>query len=216
VLGLDHAMQILGTVLPQSAPEHIPDLGGWNYAALALFSITQGYLAAVAGAIAAARGKLNIWLVFLSVSSAHIAMDNLWYFLGRFWDVEKIVQYGSKAGISSSKVELVLNGIGPHVEKLLFLSKLTAGMTIPTLIAAGIEHIKWPRALLIMAVGESIRTGTLVILGYRLARSVEHLGFWTQVVALLGGTSVIGAAVYLVQDYMKTASSPSSSMEKRR
>ena len=183
--------------------------GVWDYLLLSIFGLLQGYLAAMLGAVASARGSLDPWLVFLSVSSIHVAADNFWYFLGRAWGVEKAMSLAQKVGFGRESIPDAMEGLELYSARILFLSKLTSGMTIPALIAAGVTGVRWRKAFLIMAIGEAIRTGVIVILGYRLTLSVEHLEFWTQLVAILGGLFVLGLSAHVIRRYAKRASSPS-------
>ncbi len=173
--------------------------GVWSYFLLALLGLTQGYLVAVLGAVAAADGYLDPWMVFASISLGHLAADNAWYFLGRFWNINRIVRYGRKLGVRREYVERVSSKANMPMEKLVFLSKLTSGLTVPMLIIAGMSRLPWVRALIAMTLGEGVRTGALVFLGYHFALSTERLSTWMRVIAILGGLAVLWVFLYYLQ-----------------
>ncbi len=192
---------LLHGFLNQLVSGQVPQLGAWDYLLLALLGLTQGYLVAVLGGVAAVGGFLNPWLVFVSISLAHLTTDNLWYFLGRFWNVDRILRYGRSLGMRQEYVERVDRGMNSDMEKIILLSKLTSGLTIPVIIAAGVARLPWTRAFAVMVLGEGIRTGVLVFLGYWFALSMRQVEGWLQVIALLGGVLVLWIVLYYLRKH---------------
>jgi membrane protein DedA with SNARE-associated domain len=64
-----------------------------------------------------------------------------------------------------------------HAPKFLLMAKLSFGLAIPTLVAAGLTRLSWRKWFPIVFIGETIFTGTLVIVGYfatEALKKVDH------------------------------------------
>ncbi len=68
-----------------------------------------------------------------------------------------------------------------HATRVLFLAKITVSFSIPALIAAGLLRIPWKRWFPYFILGETLWTGSLVLIGYytteamkRVERGVEY------------------------------------------
>ncbi len=180
----------------------IQRLGAWNYVLLALFVLVEGPIATLLGAVAAAAGLLNPYLVFLSASFGNLSADTLWYLLGRSGRIEWLLHYGRILGIRKAHIERFVRDMHTHAVKVLLLAKLTASFAIPALIAAGIARIPWRRTFSIVFVGECIWTGTLVLLGYHFSSSLTRLEEGLQVVAIIGFILVLVLVLHYFQDYL--------------
>jgi membrane protein DedA with SNARE-associated domain len=195
---------LLHAFLNQILSGQTPHPGVWAYFLLALLGLSQGYLIAALGAVASADGLLDPWMVFLSISLGHLAADNVWFFLGRFWGVELLARYGSRIGAGRGHMEAFSQGGSPSIGRLVFLSKLTSGVTIPMLVVAGASRLPWARAFGAMAAGEALRTGIIVFVGYHFALSTERLGTWLQVIALLGSLAVLWLSLRYLRGRMNS------------
>jgi membrane protein DedA with SNARE-associated domain len=77
--------------------------------------------------------------------------------------------------------------------KLLFMAKITNGLIVPTLVAAGYSRIPLKRWLPFVAVGETLVTGTLVAISYyafanmiMVQKGFEYFGLGFSILLLLG------------------------------
>ena len=53
-----------------------------------------------------------------------------------------------------------------HALKILLLAKLSVGMAVPAVLAAGLAQVPWRRWFPIVVTGEILWTGTLLLIGY--------------------------------------------------
>lgn len=155
----------------------LPNFGSWNYALLAILSVLQGPVVPLFGAAAASVGLLRPGLVFLVIIAGNLTSDVLWYLLGRAGKIEWIIRHGKWLGINRQIVERMKLDIYDQAAKLVVLSKLTTGLTAPPLIASGLIRVPIRRWFLPLLIGEVVRTGVLMLIGYFAAESIlkiEH------------------------------------------
>jgi membrane protein DedA with SNARE-associated domain len=152
-----------------SLPLHfskIQPLAAWLYLLLAFLVAVEGPIATLAAAVASSAGYLDPKLVFVSASCGNLSADILWYSLGYLGKIEFLGRYGGWLGIKQENILRLKQGIHDHVGKFLFVAKLTLGLVVPTLIAAGLARVSWRRWIGILVLAESIWTGSLVLAGY--------------------------------------------------
>ena len=147
----------------------------WPYVLLAFLVALEGPLATLGAAIASSTGYLDPRLVFLSACCGNLSADILWYTLGYMGKIELLVRYGGWLGIKKDIIMRLKKDVNDHVGKFLFVAKLTLGLVVPTLIAAGLAHVPWKRWLGLLVIAEFIWTGSLVLAGYYYGQYVLHI-----------------------------------------
>jgi membrane protein DedA with SNARE-associated domain len=162
------------------------DLGLWAYFLLALLVMVEGPVATLAGAVAASAGLMKPVWVFFSAATANLASDILWYTLGYLGKMEWLRRYGGYFGLREQYVHRLNRDIQAHAAKLLFVAKITLGFSIPTLVATGMARVPIRRWILILVIGETLWTGSLVILGYHFGQYITRLERGVEIVALIG------------------------------
>lgn len=176
----------------------IQPLGSLAYILFALLVAVEGPLTTLAGAVAASAGYLNPILVFVSASLGNLAADTLWYSLGYMGKTEWLVKYGSWLGIKESFITRMQTDIHAHIHKILFIAKLTLGLVIPTLIAAGLARVPFKRWFGVLFTAECIWTGSLVIVGYYFGYMIQRIETNLRWISLAGAViSIVLVVVYL-------------------
>lgn len=171
-------------------------LGSWAYLLLALVVAAEGPVATLAGAAAAAAGLLNPILVFVSASIGNLTADILWYSLGYLRKTEGLVKYAGWLGIKENTIVRLQEGINEHVQKILFVAKLTLGFVIPALIAAGLARVPFKRWFGVLFTAECIWTGSLVLTGYYFGALVQRIETNLRWISI--GGALIFVAIVLV------------------
>lgn len=151
------------------------DWGIWPYILLAFLVAIEGPLATLAAAVASSAGYLDPRLVFASASCGNLSADILWYMVGYTGKIEWLIRYGRWLGIKKDVILRLEQSINDHVGKLLFVAKLTLGLVVPTLMAAGLARVPWRRWIGVLFFAESIWTGGLVLVGYYYGQYVLQL-----------------------------------------
>jgi membrane protein DedA with SNARE-associated domain len=167
-------------------------LGWWMYVVLAILVAVEGPLTTLAGAIASSAGYLNPVFIFIAASCGNLTADILWYSLGYMGKKEWLAKYGRWFGIKENHLTQIQEDIQNHIGKILFAAKLTLGLVIPTLVAAGLARVPMRRWLGTLVLAESIWTGTLVLAGYyfgqymqNFARDIRWLSFGGSAILLI-------------------------------
>jgi membrane protein DedA with SNARE-associated domain len=181
------------------------DLGWWAYLLLALLVMVEGPVATLAGAVAASAGYMEPILVFVAAASGNLLSDTLWYTLGYLGRMEWIHRYGGYVGLREDLVRRMMHDIEHHAPRFLFVAKLTLGFTIPALVATGLARVRVRRWFPLLLLGETIWTGTLVVLGYYFGHYVKRLERGIEVVALVGALIFVAALLVYLAQYRKRA-----------
>lgn len=183
---MDSLVTLLRDFWNELALGQLQYLGNWNYVLLAILVLIEGPIATLLGAVAAASGLLNPYLVFLSASIGNLTADSLWYLLGYTGRIEWLVEHGRWLGVRRAHIERLQADMHAHARKILFVAKITASFSIPALITAGLTRVPWRRTFSVVFLGECIWTGGLVILGYHFSASLRRLEAGLQLVIALG------------------------------
>ena len=170
-------------------------VGAWSYILLGIFVMLEGPLATLAGAVAASAGLMKPGWVFCAASVGNLSADVLWYSLGYFGKTDWILRYSKWTRITPEQVVRLEGEIHHHAPRLLLLAKLTMGFIIPALIATGMARVPLRRWFYALITGETIWTGTLVVLGYYFGRYVQTLENGIEATILVG--SLIFAAILI-------------------
>jgi membrane protein DedA with SNARE-associated domain len=139
-------------------------------------------------------GLLNPVLVFISASLGNLTADTLWYSLGYLGKAEWVMKLSSQFGVKESVITKLQKDVHEHIHKVLFIAKLTMGLVIPTLIAAGLARVPFKRWFGVLFGAECIWTGSLVLAGYyfgSLAGQIEANLRWVS----LAGAMVLAVII---------------------
>ncbi len=141
----------------------LPPLGNWNYVALMILIIIQGPIFTMLGGAAAAAGLLNPVGVLGAAVIGNLGADAFWYAVGR---MSKVAWLDRWLGRRREVVVILQREMQQHALKILLLAKLSVGMAVPAVLAAGLAQIRWRKWFPIVVTGEVIWTGTLLLIGY--------------------------------------------------
>jgi membrane protein DedA with SNARE-associated domain len=171
-------------------------LAGWAYLFLAILVAVEGPITTLAGAVAASTGLLNPFLVFVSASLGNLIADTLWYSLGYIGNGQWIMKLSGRFGVKENMMTRLQKDVHEHIHQALFIAKLTMGLVIPTLIAAGLARVPLRRWFGVLFAAECIWTGALVILGYYFGALTQHIETNLRWVSLAG--ALVFAAVVIL------------------
>ena len=172
-MNIGHSLQELLTTMYQISQN--PVIGIWKYLILGLMVGVEGPIITLIGAAAAAGGFMKLDLVFLSASIGNLSADTIWYSLGYAGKIDWLMRVGRRIGLKQQDVKRLEDGMRQHAPKILLLAKITSGLIIPSLVAAGLARVPWKRWFPSVALGEIIWTGSLVLIGYYAAHSIAQI-----------------------------------------
>ena len=159
------------------------ELGYWTYIVLALCNMVQGPLVTLLGAAAASAGLLRPSLVFIASVAGHLTADIVWYSLGH---AGKIEWFGRLFPASRKHTGKLQRAMHCNARKILFMAKLSYGLAVPALIAAGLTRVPWRRWFPIVLVGEGLWTSILMLTGYYATEAIIRRADWGMLALVLG------------------------------
>jgi len=172
----------------------------WPYLLISFLVAVEGPLATLGAAIASSTGYLDPWLVFLFASGGNLSADILWYTLGYLGKLDLLERYGKWLGFKQSVILKLKQEMHDHVGKFLFVAKLTLGLVVPTLIAAGLARVPWKRWLGLLIVAEGIWTGDLVLGGYYYGQYILHIEKNLKIISIAATIIMImGLGIYFLR-----------------
>ncbi|MEJ2262787.1 MAG: VTT domain-containing protein [Anaerolineales bacterium] len=168
-------LKIIGDFLANLQAGILPNLGYWSYVLLALFVAVEGPITTLLGAVAASAGLLKPDLVFLAAGTGNLSADSLWYLLGYAGKKELLLRYGRRFGVRAEHLEKLQRNIRAHAFRLLFIAKITYGLAVPSIVAAGLSRVPWRRWFPPLLAGEVLWTGGLVLFGYYTTETFKQI-----------------------------------------
>jgi membrane protein DedA with SNARE-associated domain len=159
------------------------------YCILGLATMLEGPISLLAGGAAISSGLLLPVPVYLSVVTGNLTGDMCWYGLGRFAKMEWILRLCPRFRIDPQKIVDLRNGIQKHAPRLLFLTKLTVGFPIPTLIATGLSRVPIRRWIGMLILGELIKSAAFVAAGYAYGSAIQRAS--SEIQAVLWGITAV-------------------------
>ncbi len=170
-------------------------LGPWSYLLIALLVATEGPVTTLIGATAAATGFLDIRLVFVATAIGNIAGDALWYSVGYAGKSKRLQGLTSRLGLHREQVLRLEDGMRTHAAKAILIAKITFGLIIPTLVAAGLARVPLRRWFPAVLVAETIWTILLVSIGFHAAGAIAQVESGFRMIGLIAAIIVITVAL---------------------
>jgi len=166
------------------------------YLLLSVLTMAEGPIATLMGGAASSTGYLLPIPAYFSVVIGNLISDLGWYSLGRFGKLEWLKRFGSKVGLKDGRIDQIQSNIQRYAPRLLFLSKMTVGFPIPTLVATGLSRVPIRRWALAWILGELIKSAALGSAGYLFARVFQQASTSVQYV-LWGFTAVLSCGGWI-------------------
>ena len=141
----------------------MPDLGTWNYLLVGGFIMLQGRISALLGGAVAAAGYMNLGLIIMVALVARVIVDVFWYRVGATGYIDRI---GGRFGAYERMAERVHEGIHARPARCIVMAKLTNGLAVPAVIAAGSAGLPMRRWLPFSFAIEILWTVPLLFAGY--------------------------------------------------
>jgi membrane protein DedA with SNARE-associated domain len=170
--------------------------GGWPYVFIAILVALEGPITTLAAAVTASTGYLNPIEIFVAAAIGNLIADTLWYSLGYLGKIEWLQRYGGWLGLKEGSLAGLQEDIHAHIHKILFVAKLTLGLVIPTLIAAGLARVPFKRWFGVLFAAECLWTGGLVLTGYYFGYLAQRIETDLRYLSVGGAVLAIALAIY--------------------
>ena len=140
----------------------------YKYPALAILAFFEGPYIMMMSGFLIRLGILTLIPAYIALSIGDLIADIAWYFVGYFFGNRFIKRFGKFFGITEEKVENAKGLFSKHRKKILLGSKVTAGfgLSLATLITAGITNAPFVEFVLLNFFGQAVWTGVMLSVGY--------------------------------------------------
>jgi membrane protein DedA with SNARE-associated domain len=180
---------------------HIPDLGTWNYILVGGFIMLQGRVSALLGGAVVAAGTMNMGLMIMVALMARIIVDVFWYRVGATGYIDRI---GSHFGAYERVAGRVQQGIHARPVRFVVMAKLSNGLSVPAVVAAGSAGLPLRRWLPYSFVIEILFTVPLLFAGYFATDALTQIeGGLSYALGALGVIVLLGAGYYVFRGRLK-------------
>jgi membrane protein DedA with SNARE-associated domain len=150
----------------------------------------------------AAQGQANIVLVIIAGTIGSLAGGFLWYAVGRWIGEERLKsladRYGRWMTVSRDDIDKADDWFDEHGHKAVLAGRLVP--TVRTLISvpAGLSEMPWVRFLIYSAIGTTVWTTALALLGYWLGNRYEDVSAWIDPVSYAVLAVIVAIYLYRV------------------
>lgn len=196
-------MEALQTLFVQLQSGNLPEMGLWSYLLLAILVAVEGPIATLFAAAAASTGLLQPPLVFVAAAAGNLTADSLWYFLGYAGRLDWLTKIGGKFGVQREQIENLTESMRENAVRILVIAKLTAGLVIPSLVAAGLVRVSWRRWFPALLPIEMLWTGSLVIIGYYAANAIRQVERGVEMIGVAGSVLLVLVILYGIRSTLR-------------
>lgn len=139
---------------------------------------------------------LDIVPLFIAIAFGELAMDTVWYYVGRSFTDTAVARYGSYVGLTPDLFSKVKALFVRYDATVLFVSKILMGlgMGIVLLVIAGASRMSFWKYLLYNTLGEIVWVSMMLYIGYFYAGLYDAVASSLRIV-FLGGTAIVLIAV---------------------
>jgi membrane protein DedA with SNARE-associated domain len=138
------------------------------YLAIAALACVEGPILSILFGVLIHAGYFGFVPVYSALIFGDLAGDSAWYWAGRRYGEGLVRKFGGHLGITEARVEKARSLFHRHSDWILILSKITNGfgLSLVTLITAGMTRIRFGRYLALNLVGQFVWSGLLIAMGY--------------------------------------------------
>ncbi|HUH85315.1 MAG TPA: DedA family protein [Stellaceae bacterium] len=156
---------------------YLQHYGSWAVAVAILledFGLpTPGESLLVAGAIAAAAGKLNVYALLGLAFAGAVIGDNIGYAIGRAGGHRLVARFGARVGITDERLKRVEAFFDRYGGWVIVFARFVVLLRQLNGIVAGTLEMHWLHFVLLNALGAALWVGFWGILAYTLGKSVH-------------------------------------------
>jgi len=155
---------------------YLEHYGSWAVAVAILledFGLpTPGETLLIAGAIAAAADKLNIYVLLALAFAGAVIGDNIGYAIGRAGGHRLVARYGARVGITSDRLKRVEAFFDRYGGWVIVFARFVVLLRQLNGIVAGTLEMHWLHFVALNALGAALWVGFWGILAYTLGKGV--------------------------------------------
>lgn len=147
----------------------------WGYLILFAAAWLEGFNSMIVGGFLASLGKLNLWGALGVMTLGHMCSGFSWYAVGFFGGARPLERWGKHMWLDGKRLAQAHEYVDRHGGKAILITKFTVGLTIATLIIAGVLKMRLRRFFFYNFFGSLIWTGITVSFGYLFGASFRAI-----------------------------------------
>ncbi len=193
-----------------SAASVLQLLAQYKYEFLVPGALLIGPLISLTAGVLIRLGVMDLWTTAFILMATELLGDVFWYWVGDLWGEGFVRRVGHFIGITEARVHVIRRLFHVHHDKIIIISKLTAGFGFAPAIyfTAGLSHVPFRRYMGINIAGQIVWTSAMLGTGYYLGHfylqvngALERMFFIAGVVVMFA--AVAGAGQYLWSRLMR-------------
>lgn len=163
------------------------------YLVIILLACAEGPILSMIGGILIRLGYFDLWPIYLALMAGDLLGDVGWYYVGRYYGHSFINRFGKYFNITEKGVAKVTEIFHRYKHRILIISKISNGfgLSLVTLITAGIVKIPFWRYLATNLIGQFIWTGLLISVGYFFSHLYLLVNTWLERSAIIAAFILI-------------------------
>jgi len=140
----------------------------YKYPALVVLSFFEGPYIMMLSGLLLKFGVVTLIPVFIALSVGDLSADTVWYYVGYHFGNRFVHHFGKFFDITHEGIENAKELFTRHRKKILLGSKVTAGfgLSLATLITAGIVRAPFGEYILLNFFGQFVWTAVMLSVGY--------------------------------------------------
>jgi len=159
-----------------------------------VFPILPGETAIITGAVLAADGRLDIFLVILFGALGAVIGDSSAYWIGRAGGLQIRRFFSRLAG--AERVEAAERLVQRRGPALVFVGRFLPGLRLAVNVSAGAGNMTFPRFLLFDSLGAIVWSTQASLLGFFAGKAFADQ-LWLALLIALGVAAAVGAVIAL-------------------
>ncbi len=175
------------------------------YVLIAFFACPVGPMLSILLGVLLHQGYFSLIPVYTVLMIGDLIGDTVLYYLGYKYGYRAIGKFGKYLGITEKRVEKASVLFHRYKDPVLFISKITNGfgLSVVTLLTAGIVRIPFLRYLAFNMLGQFVWTGALLYVGYTFGGLYDEIDTWNGRITIIGIVIVAFILGYGYRNYRK-------------
>jgi membrane protein DedA with SNARE-associated domain len=163
------------------------------YVVVALFACPIGPLLSIILGLLLHLGYFSLVPLYGVLMFGDLIGDTVLYYLGYRYGPASIDKFGKYIGITQERVNRASGLFHKYKNPILFFSKITNGfgLSMVTLLTAGIVRIPFSRYIAFNMLGQFIWTGALLYIGFAFGELYKKIDTWNSRLTIFGGIIVL-------------------------
>lgn len=172
----------------------------YKYEILFPISVIEGPIATVIAGFLFSLHIMNWFIIYVVVVLGDITGDTLMYSFGRFGG-KYIKKYGSKLGVTETRLESAKKTFNNHHHKTIIASKLVHGIGVSGIVAAGILKIPYVRFIKTCLAVTLLQSALFLIIGIFFGHAYQQISYYFNNYAAI--ISVVVLAIIALTIFLK-------------